>query len=65
VKLEIKEEATYDDIGRELGISPNHARTVCMNALRKVAKACRKFGIDASCIIGRPVSMLASAEEKE
>jgi len=53
---------SYKEIGDALGISEYNARWICQAALRKVARACRRYGIDASDIIGKPESMLARAE---
>jgi hypothetical protein len=53
------------EIARELGVTPSAIRQLLYSALRKLRKAYRREGIDASCIVGQPLSMLASAEERE
>jgi hypothetical protein len=52
-------------IAAALGLSPARVQQILTRALYKLKRECRRRGIDASCIMGKPVSMLASAEERE
>jgi DNA-directed RNA polymerase sigma subunit (sigma70/sigma32) len=63
VKYEIAEEATFEEIARELGVSPNRARQLCVGALAKAKKACRRLGLSLADVIGKPVSMTARLQE--
>lgn len=65
MKYEIDEAASYEEIGRELGISDKHARNTCAKALRKLVRACRRYGVDATWILGRPRSMMERVGEEE
>lgn len=52
-------------IADELGVTPRAVRYTLAGAIRKVLAGCRRYGIDAGDIVGRPLSMLAQAEERE
>lgn len=64
MKYEIEQAATFEEIGRELGISDKHARNTCAQALRKLIRACRRFGVDATWVIGRPKTMMERVEDE-
>lgn len=53
------------EIARELGVTPSAVRQTLYSALRKLRKAYRGAGIGVADVVGRPLSMLASAEERE
>jgi hypothetical protein len=53
------------EIADELGISPARVQQILTKALYKLRRECRRLGIDASYIVGKPLGMLASAEEAE
>ena len=53
---------SYDEIAIALGITQAQTRWILMGALRKLRRACKRFSIDPSDIVGRPTSMLARAE---
>ena len=55
-------EMTFEEIAAELGISRERARHIYLRALMKLQRQCDKMGMDASMIIGRGFSMLATAE---
>jgi len=53
---------SYDAIAAELGITQAQARWIFRAALRKLRKACRRYGIEPGDVIGRPVSNFAQSE---
>lgn len=57
------EAETLAAIAAELGISHQAVRQTIATALRKIAKACRRLGIDASDVVGKPASMAARLQE--
>jgi AraC-like DNA-binding protein len=56
---------TLREIADEVGVSPARVQQIIAKALYKLRRECRRRGIDASWITGKPLSMLASAEERE
>lgn len=56
-------ELTLEEIGLELGISHARVRQLIVSGLRKLKRACRRYGIDESDIIGKPASMTARLQE--
>jgi hypothetical protein len=53
------------EIARELGVTQSAVRQTLYSALRKLRKAYRVAGFGIADVVGRPLSMLASAEERE
>lgn len=56
-------EPTLRDIAAELGVSAPRVQQLLTSALRKVRRECLRRGIDATWIIGKPISMLARIEQ--
>jgi hypothetical protein len=54
---------TLREIADELGMTHEGVRQILRKAMHKLRKACRKAGIDASDITGKPRSMLERAED--
>jgi hypothetical protein len=54
---------TLREIAEEMGISAPRVQQLLTSALRKVRLECLRRGIDASWIIGTPLSRLAEAED--
>jgi hypothetical protein len=56
---------SYDDIGFVLGVTQSQARWDYRNGMRKIKKACKRFGItveDLAHAMGVPASNFASFE---
>lgn len=54
---------TFQEIGDAIGVSRTRAEQIYYRAMTKLRRECNRLGLDASHVLGRGFSMLATAEK--